>query len=554
VLGSILTLPQETLPVGATLIPIILGSDKTHLTILGGNKEAWPLYLSIGNIPSKTRSLLSTKTWVVLAYIPIVCFEGKHSKALEAHYFHQCIHHILAPLVSVRETGSPITLGNGNVLNCFFCLAAWIADYEEQVLLNCIKSRTSTTMLAGSKELGKPDPAPLQTQEFMLGALDQLAHECDIADMDTYKMAAKSLGLSAVNSPFWLDHPEYDPSLTLSPDILHGLHKLWCDHILSWTQNIIGKEELDAHISCLQPVVGFRHFKVGISKMSQWTGRDDRELERVLVAVAAGAVPRKVMKALRAFHDFLYLAQYESHSKTTLGYLKDTLSSFHKYKEAFIQEGGCTLKHFNIPKIAALHSYECHILEMGSSLQYSSESIKTLHKSITRAPYQASNFKDYHKQMTCHLDRAEKLAYIQDFLEWHDGVHSGPSTKSVDQKSWLHLTKSPHQPHTSLSQIAEVYDLPDLQPAVADVLLNLKHPHVKILTGKWISPKATDLSHLYVDVWHSVCVALPKVQNDEQEAKTHTIWALPPSPELPHGLCHCALIHVSPALDTGVQG
>jgi hypothetical protein len=172
VLGSILTLPQETLLVGATLIPIILGSDKTRLTILGGNKQAWPLYLSIGNIPSKTRSLLSTKTWVVLAYIPIVCFEGKHSKALEAHYFHQCIRHILAPLVSVRETGSPITLGNGNVLNCFFRLAAWIADYEEQVLLNCIKSRTSTTMLAGSKELGKPDPAPLRTREFMLGTLD----------------------------------------------------------------------------------------------------------------------------------------------------------------------------------------------------------------------------------------------------------------------------------------------------------------------------------------------------------------------------------------------
>jgi hypothetical protein len=156
---------------------------------------------------------------------------------------------------------------------------------------------------------------------------------------------------------------------------------------------------------------------------------------------------------------------------------------------------------------------------MGSSLQYSSEAIETLHKSVTRAPYQVSNFKDYHKQMTRHLDRAEKLVYIQDFLEWHDGVHSGPSTKSVDQKSWLHLMKSPHQPHTLLSQIAEVYDLPDLQPAMADVLLNLKHPHVKILTGKRISP-------LYVDVWHSVHVALPKVQNDEQEAKTHTIQAL----------------------------
>jgi hypothetical protein len=50
--------------------------------------------------------------------------------------------------------------------------------------------------------------------------------------------------------------------------------------------------------------------------------------------------------------------------------------------------------------------------------------------------------------------------------------------------------------------IAEVYDLSDLQLAMVDVLLNLKHPHVKILTGQWISPRATDLSHLYVDVWY----------------------------------------------------
>jgi len=104
------------------------------------------------------------------------------------------------------------------------------------------------------------------------------------------------------------------------------------------------------------------------------------------------------------------------------------------------------LTHFNIPKIAALHFYERHILEMGSSLQYSSEAIETLHKSIARDPYQASNFKDYHKQMTCYLDRAEKLAYIEEFFEWHDGVHCGPSTKSVYQDSWLHLMKSPHQP------------------------------------------------------------------------------------------------------------
>ena len=249
--------------------------------------------------------------------------------------------------------------------------------------------------------------------------------------------------------------------------------------------------------------------------MSQWTGHDDRELERVLVAVVAGAVPKKVMQALCAFHNFLFLAQYKSHSDTTLGYLKDALSKFHKYKEAFVKEGGCALKHFNIPKISVLHFYECHIQEMGSSPQYSSEAIKTLHKFVGRAPYQASNFKDYQKQMVCFLDRGEKLAYLLEFLEWYDEMDCEPSTKLIYENHWLLLVKSPHQPYTSLSQIAEVYRLPDLQPAMADILLNLEYPHVKICMGKHISCKTMDLSHLYADVWHSFHIVLPMVQNDE---------------------------------------
>ncbi len=42
---------QEKLPKGVTLVPIICGSDKTLLTTMAGNQSAWPVYITVGNIP-----------------------------------------------------------------------------------------------------------------------------------------------------------------------------------------------------------------------------------------------------------------------------------------------------------------------------------------------------------------------------------------------------------------------------------------------------------------------------------------------------------------------
>jgi len=42
---------QSKLPKGATLAPVIIATDKTQLTQFSGNKSAYPVYLTIGNIP-----------------------------------------------------------------------------------------------------------------------------------------------------------------------------------------------------------------------------------------------------------------------------------------------------------------------------------------------------------------------------------------------------------------------------------------------------------------------------------------------------------------------
>ena len=53
-------------------VPIILGSDKTTVSVGTGNNEYYPLYLSIGNVSNKARrsSKLNTVQLVVFLSIP----------------------------------------------------------------------------------------------------------------------------------------------------------------------------------------------------------------------------------------------------------------------------------------------------------------------------------------------------------------------------------------------------------------------------------------------------------------------------------------------------
>jgi hypothetical protein len=53
---------QYQLPAGATIVPVICASDKTHLTNFSGYQHAWPLYLTIRNIQKDIRSTPKKRT------------------------------------------------------------------------------------------------------------------------------------------------------------------------------------------------------------------------------------------------------------------------------------------------------------------------------------------------------------------------------------------------------------------------------------------------------------------------------------------------------------
>lgn len=55
---------------GAMFVPIILGSDKTTVSVGTGNNQYWPVYLSIGNIHNNVRRAHRNGV-VLLGFLPI---------------------------------------------------------------------------------------------------------------------------------------------------------------------------------------------------------------------------------------------------------------------------------------------------------------------------------------------------------------------------------------------------------------------------------------------------------------------------------------------------
>jgi hypothetical protein len=500
-----LSLPHES-----TVIPVILGSDKAHLTVLSGDKKAWPLYLSIGNITSRIRNSQSQRAWLIIGYIPVVHFEDHKDlqTTLINRLFHQCVEFILKSLIPAGNNGIMMADSGGNVRRCYPRVAAYLADYPEQILINVAAGNNSPITLAGHHQLDDAEPRPPRTKEWILGAISEICQSLDPNDIAAYLIAAKAKGLNGVHKPFWRNMPGYQPEIVICPDILHGVHRFWRDHILLWIRRLVGDPEMDRRLRVLQPVRGYKSYTKGIKNIAQWTCREDRELQRTLVAVVAGApaIDAKVMKNLRAFHDFLYLVQYRSHTPSSLEYIREGLETFHKTKTIYVDKGvrrgtNGPIDHFRIPKLAGLHAYLLHIPEMGTSPQYSTEITEACHQTMAKAAYRATNHKDYAEQMCRFLDRKEKISFRQELMAWahiemprqrlmvavssyspgyqqqslqvmkdlQDAAAKAQMGRKQGVKHGLWLNKKPKHIYTSISTLIDVYGIPDLTRALRAV-------------------------------------------------------------------------------------
>ncbi|THU79156.1 hypothetical protein K435DRAFT_698509, partial [Dendrothele bispora CBS 962.96] len=125
---------------GATVVPVILSSDKTQVTLFH-NKSVYPVYLTIGNLPKEIRRKPSQQGQILLGYLPTTKLDHIKNKASRrrtmANLFHACMSHLVAPLKSAGQDGVLMESGDGVKCRCHPILAAYVADYPEQILTTC---------------------------------------------------------------------------------------------------------------------------------------------------------------------------------------------------------------------------------------------------------------------------------------------------------------------------------------------------------------------------------------------------------------------------------
>ena len=109
---------QKLLPDGTTVASVIIGSDKTNLTGFSGDKFAWPVYITVGNIDKAVRRKPSENAVILLGYLPVSKLDKilpSAKSALQHQLFHNCMKELLQPLVKAGANGVEILCSDGKV-------------------------------------------------------------------------------------------------------------------------------------------------------------------------------------------------------------------------------------------------------------------------------------------------------------------------------------------------------------------------------------------------------------------------------------------------------
>ncbi|KAH9904248.1 uncharacterized protein B0H18DRAFT_899461, partial [Fomitopsis serialis] len=256
------------------------------LTQFTGNKSAYPVYMTLGNIPKALQRKPSEHTCVSYLSVDKVDATGltdrKH-RALVQQLFHSSVKMILKPLIEAGKTGIDVTGGDGKVRRVHPVLASYVADYPEQCLVTCAKYGTCSICQCPESGLGEDAPRTPRRQIWMLDVLRKVKAKGTKGSAPFFN-ACKEFNVSGyVLEPFWKDLPYTDIHMCITPDVLHQLYQGVFKHIVEWCSELMDEKELDARIRCLPPAYGTRHFKNGISSLSQVSGSERKDMARILL-------------------------------------------------------------------------------------------------------------------------------------------------------------------------------------------------------------------------------------------------------------------------------
>ncbi|KAG1776217.1 hypothetical protein EV702DRAFT_1230368 [Suillus placidus] len=455
---------------GSTFVPVILGSDKTTVSVATGQNNYYPLYASIGNVRNN-----------MLGFLAMPKTTKQHTKTAIFRRFHRQLFHsslsfILQNLKPGMTKPEVVHFGDGHYRRVIDGLGPYIVDYKEQVLLACIVRSWCAKCTSNSKAL--------DTNNLLCSRVhtDTLIEECDHGMLwDEYGIIAQL--------PFTNDYPQADIHELIAPDLLHQIIKgAFKDHLVAWVEkylvmthgqaraNII-LDDIDRRIAAAPAFSGLRRFPQG-RNFKQWTGDDSEALMKVYLPVLEGYVPTDIICAFCALLEFCYLVCCNVITETSLKEIDDTVACFHQYRE--IIKDSDVVSTFSLPRQHSIKHYNTLIRLFGAPNGLCSSITESKHIKAVKEPWRRSSRYKALGQMLMTNQCLDKLtASRQDFYARR--MLNGTCLTSVlaalnTQAPGEHDHTGQHEPPVFIPELSTKLHIPNLANLVQWFLFEQSNP------------------------------------------------------------------------------
>ena len=190
-----------------------------------------------------------------------------------------------------------------------------------------------------------------------------------------------------------------------------------------------------------------------------------------------------IIKSVRALLDFVFLAQYQSHTMDSIKHLLNCLAAFHNHKAIFFDLG--VWEHFNLPKLHSLTHYASAIQLFGTTDNYNTEQSERLHIDLAKDAYCATNRKDEYPQMTAWLERQEKMQRHAAFINTKQhNLHQPAQTRKIlgppcIRAQCVKMTRHPSLKAVSFDTLKTQYGALKFQDALANFVAQVNYPEAR---------------------------------------------------------------------------
>src|SRR6266403_813311 len=423
---------------------------------------------------------------MLIRYIPTTKLTGISNKASRRHalanLFHTCMETALGPIGPYGETGVEMMSGDGVWQQCHPVLAIFVGDYPEQALVTCMYYGRCPKCTVAPRQLGEYRPFPLHVQSAVLNM-----YILSDGPVCIFHDACYEIRMKPIFHPFWESLPLTDIFRSVTPDILHQMLQGMAKHLIAWLIRIFGAVAIDRRCQALPPNHKVLLFPKGIATLLHVSGHEHKKMCSILLGlivdlpVPGGLDSSCIVKAMRALMDFLFLAQYESHTGDTISQMQEHLTQFHDNKMVFLNLR--VQKQFNLPKLHSLTHYASLIKLFGTTDNYNTEQSERLHIDLAKDAYRATNHKKEYSQMTKWLEHREKVQLYSVFINWRQQQGHDlrlPSHIPIGPPSAYALTikmmRHPSKKCVYFDTLASDHGVLDFQDALADFIAQLNYP------------------------------------------------------------------------------